>query len=90
MTLVATNFLGSSTAYMDVTVDAARRRWTSRPSPNPPAGAPGLNVTFADASTPGGTSYAWNFGAGEGGVTNADERLGLAHLQHRRHLHGRR
>jgi PKD repeat protein len=25
-----------------------------------------LAVTFTDASTPGGTAYAWNFGAGEG------------------------
>jgi PKD repeat protein len=30
-----------------------------------------MNVTFADASTAGGTSYAWDFGAGQGGVTNA-------------------
>ena len=60
----------SSTATMDVTVSVSTPvDFTT--SPNPPAGAPGLNVTFADASAPGGTSYVWNFGAGEGSVTNA-------------------
>ena len=67
--LEASNFLGSSIATMSVTVTAASAvDFTT--SPNPAAGAPGLNVTFADASTPGGTSYAWTFGAGQGGVTN--------------------
>ena len=85
VTLLATNLLGSSTAYMDVTVAVATPvDFTT--SPNPPAGAPGLNVTFADASTPGGTSYVWTFGAGQGGVTNADQCVGLAHLHHGRHL----
>ncbi len=68
--LIASNFLGSSTATMDVTVTAVSAvDFTT--SPNPATGAPGLNVTFADASTPGGTTYAWTFGAGQGGVTNA-------------------
>jgi PKD repeat protein len=65
----ASNFFGTSTASMAVTVTpASAADFTT--SPNPPAGSPGLNVTFADASSPGGTSYAWTFGAGEGGVTN--------------------
>ncbi len=70
VTLIAENYLGSSTVTMAVTVTTPTAvDFTT--SPNPPAGAPGLNVTFADASSPGGTSYAWNFGAGQGGVTNA-------------------
>jgi len=70
VTLVAENYLGTSTATMNVTVTPASTvDFTT--SPNPPAGEPGLNVTFADASSPGGTSYAWDFGAGQGGVTNA-------------------
>ena len=72
---------------MAVTVTAASAvDFTS--SPNPPAGAPGLNVTFADASTAGGTSYAWTFGAGAGRRDERDERLGLTPVQHRRHVHG--
>jgi PKD repeat protein len=69
VTLEASNFLGSSTVTMNVTVIAATAvDFTS--APNPASGAPGLNVTFADASATGGTSYVWTFGAGEGGVTN--------------------
>lgn len=69
VTLTASNLLGSDTATMVVTV-AAPSVVDFTTSPNPASGAPGLDVTFADASTPGGTSYKWTFGAGEGSITN--------------------
>jgi PKD repeat protein len=69
VSLTAMNLLGSDTASMVVTV-AAPSVVDFTTSPNPASGAPGLNVTFSDASTPGGTAYAWTFGAGEGAVTN--------------------
>jgi len=61
--LTASNLYGSSSQTMGITVSAPSTvDFTSnRSSGNAP-----LSVTFTDASSPGGTSYAWTFGAGEG------------------------
>jgi PKD repeat protein len=66
VTMTATNVLGSSTASMGVTVTAASTvDFTYVASgPNAPA-----TVNFTDNSTPGGTSYAWTFGSGQGSGT---------------------
>lgn len=63
VTLTATNLLGSSTASMAVTVTSPSTVdfTISQASPNAPSA-----VTFTDASTAGGTNYAWNFGTGQG------------------------
>jgi PKD repeat protein len=68
VTMTASNAYGSSTASMGITVTAASVvDFTSDiQSGNAP-----LAVTFTDASTPGGTAYAWDFGAGEGTGTGA-------------------
>ena len=73
--LTVENVLGSSgPVYMDVTVTSASSV-DFIAAPNPPSVTQGGTVTFADnGSTPGGTSYAWTFGAGEGGVTHPDNR----------------
>ena len=63
VTMEATNALGSSTASMGITVVAPTTvdfNYTLS-SPNAPS-----TGTFTDNSSPGGTNYAWTFGAGEG------------------------
>lgn len=68
VSLTATNALGVSTETMGVTVTAASNiDFTS----NTQSGNAPLTVQFTDSSTPGGTSYAWTFGAGEGTGTGA-------------------
>jgi PKD repeat protein len=68
VTMTASNSFGSSTASMSVTVTAASVvDFTS----NTQSGNAPLAVTFTDASTPGGTTYAWTFGVGEGTGTGA-------------------
>ena len=68
VTLTATNALGSSTATMGVTVTAVSVvDFTTDQN----SGAPPLTVNFTDASTPGGTAYAWDFGTGQGTGTGA-------------------
>jgi PKD repeat protein len=66
--MTATNTYGSSTAYMSVLVRGdsdvnftADRQVIDR----------GQSVAFTDASTPGGTDFAWTFGAGEGAFNDA-------------------
>jgi PKD repeat protein len=66
--MTATNSLGSSTASMGVTVTSTS---VVDFTANRNAGAPPLSVTFTNASTPGGTAYAWNFGTGQGTGTGA-------------------
>jgi PKD repeat protein len=66
--MTASNAYGSSTASMSVTVTAPSVvDFTS----NTQSGNAPLPVTFTDASTPGGTAYAWDFGVGEGTGTGA-------------------
>jgi PKD repeat protein len=68
VTMTASNSYGSSTASMGVTVLAPSTvDFTSTTA----TGTSPLTVTFTDASTPGGTAYAWTFGAGEGSGTGA-------------------
>jgi PKD repeat protein len=65
VTMVATNGSGSSTAQMDVTVVATSDvNFTS----DVQVIDRGQSVTFTDASTSGGTSYAWDFGDGGSGT----------------------
>lgn len=68
VTMTATNAYGSSTASMGVTVTAVS---TVNFTSNTQSGDAPLAVTFTDASTPGGTAYAWDFGSGEGTGTGA-------------------
>jgi PKD repeat protein len=63
VTMTASNAYGTSTASMGVTVTAVS---TVNFTSNTQSGNAPLAVTFTDASTPGGTTYAWTFGAGEG------------------------
>lgn len=66
VSMTATNSLGSSTATQGVTVTAAAAvDFTA----NTTSGNAPLAVTFTDASSPGGTLYAWTFGAGQGSAT---------------------
>jgi PKD repeat protein len=69
VTMTATNSLGSSTESMAITVvNPTTVDFTySLSSPNAPSIA-----TFTDNSSPGGTSYAWTFGSGEGSDTGAN------------------
>ena len=68
VTMTATNALGASTESMGITVTAASvvDFTADKQSGNAP-----LAVTFTDNSTPGGTTYAWTFGAGQGTGTGA-------------------
>jgi PKD repeat protein len=62
----ATNTYGSSTDYMTVLVRAdSNVNFTA----NTQVINRGQTVTFTDASTAGGTDYAWTFGSGEGGTS---------------------
>lgn len=69
VTMQASNANGSSTTTMTINVlDSSTVDFTGTPT----AGSPGMTVAFDSAlSTPGGTSYAWTFGAGEGTGTGA-------------------
>jgi PKD repeat protein len=66
VTMTATNVWGSSTESMTVTVVAPTDVDFTyvMSSPNAPA-----TVDFTDNSSPGGTSYDWTFGAGQGAGT---------------------
>jgi PKD repeat protein len=66
VTMQATNSLGSSTESMAITVtNPTTVDFTySLSAPNAPSIA-----TFADNSSPGGTTYAWTFGSGQGSGT---------------------
>jgi PKD repeat protein len=64
--MTATNILGSSYETMGVTVVAPSTVDFTSGTPN---GTAPLTVAFLDASTPGGTSYTWDFGAGQGTAT---------------------
>ena len=66
VTMKASNIWGSSTTSMGITVnDPSTVDFTmNRSSGNAP-----LAVTFTDASGPGGTNYAWTFGAGQGSAS---------------------
>jgi len=66
--MTATNAYGSSTASMGITVTAVS---TVDFTSNTQSGNAPLAVTFTESSTPGGTAYAWDFGAGEGTGTGA-------------------
>jgi len=63
VSMEATNLLGSSTAYMSVTVTVTS---TVNFSADQTSIAPGTTVTFTDQSVLGGTAWAWTFGVGEG------------------------
>lgn len=68
VTLTANNSVGPpSTASITVTVAPSNVDFTA----NRTSGAPSLSVTFTSTSTPGGTTFAWTFGAGEGTGTGA-------------------
>jgi PKD repeat protein len=64
--MTATNVLGSSNETMGITVVAPSTVDFTSGTPN---GTAPLTVTFVDNSTPGGTTYTWNFGSGEGTAT---------------------
>lgn len=66
VTLVASNLQGSSTAHMTVTVTSGS---TVDFTATPLTGTAPLTVQFTDASSAGGLSYLWSFGAGEGTST---------------------
>lgn len=63
VTMTASNAWGSTTESMSVTVTSPSivDFTYAMSGPNAPA-----TVNFTDASTPGGTSYDWTFGAGQG------------------------
>ncbi len=63
ITMTATNLYGSSSATMTVNVTGSSAvNFTASAT----SGTAPLAVTFTDASTAGGTAYAWTFGAGQG------------------------
>lgn len=66
VTMTATNYVGSSTESMGITVTESEFAdfVITQPSPNAPS-----TVTFTDASASGVTAWAWDFGAGEGTAT---------------------
>ena len=66
VTMTATNLYGSSTASMGVTVQASS---TVNFTADHTSITPGTTVTFTDTSSPGGTAWAWTFGAGQGTST---------------------
>lgn len=66
VTLTASNYLGMSTRTMGITVVAPS---TVDFTADQTSGTAPLTVEFSDASSPGGTSYTWTFGAGEGSDT---------------------
>jgi PKD repeat protein len=68
VSMKASNIWGSTTEYMGITVaDPSTVNFTVNPS----TGSAPLPVTFASTSSPGGTNYAWTFGAGQGSVSGA-------------------
>ena len=68
VTMKASNIWGSSTTSMGVTVtDPSTVDFTVSPS----SGNAPLPVTFTSTSGPGGTNYAWTFGAGQGSASGA-------------------
>jgi PKD repeat protein len=68
VTMTATNALGTSTESMGVTVTAAS---TVDFTSDTQSGNAPLTVQFTENSTPGGTSFDWTFGSGEGNGTGA-------------------
>jgi len=65
VSMKATNLMGSGTAQMMVTViGTSDANFTS----DVQSGAAPLTVNFTDASTPGGTAWAWTFGDGQTGT----------------------
>ena len=68
VTLTATNAWGSSTETMGVTVTAASTVDFTYTMSSPTAPT---TVQFTDASSPGGTSFDWTFGAGQGTGTGS-------------------
>jgi PKD repeat protein len=68
VTMTATNTWGSTTTSQGITVtNPTVVDFTMNQS----SGNAPLPVNFTDASSPGGTNYAWTFGAGEGGASGA-------------------
>ncbi len=63
VSMTASNAFGSSTATMEVTVELSS---TVNFTADKQSGNAPLTVQFTDASTLGGTAYAWTFGTGEG------------------------
>jgi PKD repeat protein len=68
VTMTATNTWGSTTTSQGITVTSPT---TVDFTMNQSSGNAPLPVTFTDASSPGGTNYAWTFGAGEGNASGA-------------------
>jgi PKD repeat protein len=68
VSLTASNAWGSTTAYMTVhVIDPTTVDFTiNQPSLTAPSA-----VTFTSTSSPGGTNYAWTFGAGQGSASGA-------------------
>jgi PKD repeat protein len=68
VTMTASNTWGSTTTSQGITVTSptAVDFTMNQSSGNAP-----LPVNFTDASSPGGTNYAWTFGAGEGNASGA-------------------
>jgi PKD repeat protein len=66
VSMTASNANGSTTQSMGVTVTAAS---AADFTASALSGATPLAITFTDASTSGGTAYAWNFGTGQGTAT---------------------
>jgi PKD repeat protein len=65
VSMTATNMVGSTTAFMSVTViGTSDVNFTS----NTQSGPAPLTVNFSDTSTAGGTAFAWDFGDGNTGT----------------------
>lgn len=68
VTMTASNNWGSTTASQGITVvDPTTVDFTMNQS----SGNAPLPVNFTNASSPGGTNYAWTFGTGQGGASGA-------------------
>ncbi len=68
VSMAASNFLGSSSQTMGVTVVAST---TVDFTADVTTGTAPLAVTFTSTATPGGTAFAWTFGSGQGTGTGA-------------------
>ena len=68
----ASNPYGTSTAYMTVLVRSSSDvNFTA----NTQTISQGQTVTFTDASTAGGTNYAWTFGSGQGSASGPETEV---------------